>query len=192
MSNDELTEHFSNATATFPELQEALAVIRKNSFGAVWLIGGFVYRSIASMLYGVDRPGVDLDFIIEKPIKNPSSPEGWKAAVNRYGNPKFVKEDGLSIDFVPLENISSIVRRQLPATIENFLTGTPLNIQSIAYDVSNHKVIGEIGTEALKSKTVAVNDFDQAAIYAEKKQKSINDIIQEKAEALGFEPILTA
>lgn len=44
----------------------------------------------------------------------------------------------------------------------------------------------------MTGKVVAVNDIEQAAIYSERKQKTINDIIQEKAEALGFKPILIA
>lgn len=186
----DLTIHFHKAVKNSAEFNESVSLVKNNCQGGAWLIGGFVFRNIADSLYGTGKPKVDLDFIVADPLKDIDLPRGWHRGLNRYGNPKLTKEDGTSIDFVPLQSVHSIVRRQLPATIENFLSGTPLTIQSISYDINEHKIIGDIGTEALISKTVAVNDTQQAEIYAQKKKKSVSDIIQEKAKELGFSPHL--
>jgi len=190
--NNNFTKLFLTSIENNIEFQEIMDIIQDNSCGDFWLIGGFVYRSVASELYGIKKPMVDLDFIVEKPTEKIVFPASWKRTTNRYGNLKFINDDGLEIDFVPLENVHSIIRRGLKATIENFLTGTPLNIQSIVYDVKNKMIKGDIGTKAMEEKIVAVNDFEQAKIYSARKGKSINDIIQEKSSSLGFKPILVS
>ena len=160
-----------------------------NSRGNSWLIGGFVYRNIASSLYGTERAKADLDFIIERSPDNILLAKFWGEKINKYGNPKLFRNDGLEIDFVPLENVSSILRRRLKPSIENFLTGTPLTIQSIVYNVKNNKIRGNIGIKALLDKTVSVNDSEQLKIYSKRKGKSTVEIIQEKALSLNFTPI---
>ena len=189
MEVDLLTKCFQDAASESQEFHEVLEIINSNSLGQTWLIGGFVYRSIAKRLYGSGKINVDLDFIIEAPTTKLNLPSNWTESVNHYSNPKLIKSDGLSIDFVPLEKVSSIARRNLPATIESFLTGTPLNIQSIAYELNSQKVIGNIGRRAILDRIVTINDPEQALIYASKKQKSIEEIVAEKAESLGFSSI---
>lgn len=190
--NNDFTKLFLTSIKNNIEFQEIMDIIQDNSHGDFWLIGGFVYRSIASELYRIKKPMVDLDFIVEKPTEKILFPNSWRRTVNRYGNLKFIKNDGMEIDFVPLENVHSIIRRGLPASIENFLTGTPLNVQSIVYDVKNKIIKGDIGTKAIEEQIVAVNNFEQAKIYSARKGKSINNIIQEKASSLGFKPILVS
>ena len=190
--NDDITKLFLVSVNDSIEFQETIDIIQDNSSCNFWLIGGFIYRSIASKLYGLKKPKVDFDFIIEKPTEKILFPNSWRRTVNRYGNLKFIKNDGLEIDFVPLENVHSIIRRGLSPSIENFLTGTPLNIQSIAYDVKNKIIKGDVGIKALVQQIVAVNDFEQAKIYSARKGKLINNIIQEKALSLGFKSILVS
>lgn len=185
----DITELFLEATNDNMDFKEAIDIVKNNTTGGCWLIGGFVYRNIANSLYNTPKPKVDLDFIVEKPLEEIKILNSWIISKNSYGNPKLIKDTGLSIDFVPLSNVHSILRRGIMPTIENFLTGTPLNIQSICYDIINNKVIGEIGIKAIIEKTVSVNDIEQAKIYSEKKHKSINQIIGEKATDLNFEPI---
>lgn len=170
---------------------EAVDIVTQNTGGGgIWLIGGFVYRSIASSLYQLPKPRADLDLIVENPLEKLELPGSWTLSKNSYGNPKFIKKSsGVEIDFIPITAIHSIIRRGLQPTIENFLSGTPLNVQSICYDVKNKKVIGETGIKAIMGKTVRINDIVKAAVYSEKKGKSINQIIKEKASALGFRAI---
>ncbi|HII14841.1 MAG TPA: hypothetical protein HA362_00850 [Nanoarchaeota archaeon] len=167
----------------------AKKIVLDNSSGKVWLIGGSVYRNIAHILYGADKPKVDFDFIIESPKENIILPKGWKLGKNHYGNPKFLGRR-FSIDFVPLHNISSILRRKLAPSIKNYLTGTPLTVQSIAYDVKGGKLAGEIGLKAIAEKTIGINNKEQAQIYALKKGISIEEMVRRKSESLGFTPLI--
>lgn len=168
--------------------QEAFNIVRRNSTGDVWLIGGSVYRNIAHLLYETDKAPVDFDFIVESPNSIIVLPQDWRLSKNKYGNPKFIGEK-FSVDFVPLKTVHSINRRGLEFTFANFLTGTPLTIQSIGYNPVKNTLEGNIGLEAIRTKSVAVNNFEQAEIYARKKGKPIKEVIREKAESLGFSPV---
>jgi len=182
------TQAFLAGIKDCEEFPEALEIVKKNSSGKIWLIGGYVYRTIASQLYGLPKPEVDLDFVVEYPVSDFDLPLGWKADKNRFGNPKLVNGKK-QIDYVPLENIYSIHQRQIEATIENFLTGVPLTVQSVAYDVNENKVIGKIGITALQRKVIEVNNLNFAEYAAKKKNKSLQTMMQEKAGGLGFIPI---
>lgn len=184
----DITQVFLFGIKDCEEFPEALEIVKKNSSGKIWLIGGFVYKTIASQLYGLPKPKVDLDFVVEYPVTDFNLPSGWRADKNRFGNPKLMKGKK-QIDYVPLGNIYSIIQRQIEPTIENFLTGVPLTIQSVAYDVNKNRVIGEIGIDALQRKVVEVNDLHFAEYAAKKKNKSLQSMIQEKADDLGFTPI---
>ena len=151
------------------------------------MIGGFVYRMIVRELYCVPvTSDIDFDFIVEIIAQKFDSPPGWVAVSNSYGNPK-LKGPRYEIDLVPLDNIHSVLRRGLEPTIENFLSGTPLTVQSIAYDVSNGRVIGDIGVSAIRARTVGVNDVVQANHRAELKGKSVQELVREAADSLDFD-----
>ncbi|PIN81013.1 hypothetical protein COV11_02830 [Candidatus Woesearchaeota archaeon CG10_big_fil_rev_8_21_14_0_10_30_7] len=163
---------------------QALDLVRLNAKGKIWLIGGFLYRSLASKLYDLPSPDCDLDFIVEEPAIIYLS-NGWVGTVNKYGNPKLNREN-VSVDYVPLNTVQSIIKRDLSPTIENYLTGTPLTIQSIAYDVKERRIIGEQGIKSLLDRVVAINNVEQALIYSQRKNKSIDLILKEKADSLKF------
>lgn len=188
----DLTNLFLKTVYNSAEFKEAVDLVRKNSSGNIWLIGSFLYQNLAAELYGLTKKKAkDIDFIVENPADKIILPNNWIEEKTGYNNPKFIKNDGLIIDLVPLNNINSIISRGLSSTIENYLTGTPLNIQSIVFDVNNSKIFGNIGIKALIDKTVAVNDLEQAKINSEHKKKSISQIIKEKAELLEFSFILS-
>jgi len=184
----DITQAFLSGVKNCEEFLEALDIVKRNSSGKIWLIGGFVYRTIASQLYGLSKPEVDLDFVVEYPVSDFDLPDGWKVDKNRFGNPKLIS-GRKQIDYVPLEKIYSILQRQIEPTIENYLTGVPLNVQSVAYDINEKRVIGEIGINALLRRVVEVNDLFFAEYAAQKKGKSLREMIQEKADELSFTPI---
>lgn len=184
----DITQLFLSGAKDCKQFTEASDIVKKNSFGKAWLIGGFVYRTIASQLYGLPKPDVDLDFIVENHVSDFDLPDGWAVNLNRYGNPKFVYGKK-QIDFVPLKNIYSILQRNLEPTIENYLTGVPFTIQSIAFDVYDCLIIGEVGIAALKKRIVEVNNLSNAKYSAQKKNKALTVLIQEKADSLGFSAI---
>lgn len=170
------------------EYPEAVEIVKRNSSGNIWLIGGMVFRTLASQLYGSPKPEVDLDFVIEKANSTILLPTGWAERKNRFGNPKFVNGEK-QIDFIPLNAIYSINSRGLEPIIENYLSGVPLTMQAVIYDVINNRLIGEKGIDAIKRRVVEVNDLAFAEHAAKKKEKSLHDYIQEKANELSFTPI---
>ena len=179
------TRNFLKSVKRIPYFEEAMEIVMSNSDGNVWLIGGMVYRGIAHELYGTDLPKVDFDFVVEKPKESYVLPNDWTVLQNSYGNPKFTNGT-YEIDFVPLASVFSITRRKITPTFENFLTGTPLNIQSIAYCVKKGTVVGDIGINGIRDKVIRVNDPEEAIVYARLKGKSLEDIMLEKANQLGF------
>jgi hypothetical protein len=168
----------------------ALEIARANAWGNMYVIGGYVFRNVSFALYGGQKFSSDIDIAVDawKPLV--CTPIGWKAETNSYGTPKFVSRD-CSVDLPCLAQWHSIVRRGLSPTIENALTGTPLNIQSIVYDINNGQVYGDIGINAIVTRTIAVNDYTQAQYYAERKKKPLNQIIAEKARELNFTPVFS-
>jgi len=182
---DRLSEIYADFITSSQELQESLDLVRRNSKGNIWVIGGAVYRTLINKLYGTASPLKDFDFIVEEVNEEILLPDEWKFSKNRYGNPKFIGRE-FPIDLVPLREILSIKRRNLDFTFQNYLTGTPLTVQSIGYDVSTEEVMGEIGIRAIEEKVVRINDMEQAKIFWEMQGKPIPKMIKEKAESLGF------
>jgi len=186
MTAEQLTEILQRRFT--PDFREQLEIVRRNSRGKIWVIGGFVYKTLASELYGREIKTKDVDFLVENPNPEIVLPEGWKITLNHFGNPKFIPPDGKEKpDFVPLARVYSILKRRLPPEIENYLSGTPLNVQSIAYEVDG-RIIGDAGISALEKRVVAVHNLDMAKdvaywIY----NKTVNDIIKKAADELGFQ-----
>lgn len=168
--------------------QETLQLVRKNSSGNIWLIGGYLSRNLANMLYGTGDPDKgDIDFIVEKLNGHFITPD-WQVQLNDFGNPKLKKGD-TTMDVVPLENIYSIKQRDLDSTIDNFLTGTPLTFQSIVYDTTSGKIIGDIGINSLITRTIGINHQEFAKTAAKIKKMTLDDYIEKYAQSFGFKRI---
>lgn len=166
--------------------KEALEITRINSSGKIWLIGGALYKTLVDALYGTcKKPTKDFDFIVEKANEKLVLPDGWKQETNNFGNPRLYKEQ-TEIDFIPLETIYYIKRNKLKPRIENFLAGVPLNIHFLVYNVFDNKIFGDVGIKALEEKVVRVYNKKMADYCARKYNKTIDAMIKEKAEALGF------
>jgi hypothetical protein len=167
------------------ELALATEIVKQNSDGKIWLVGGSVYRNLIREIYGgTKQDSIDFDFIVENEKGKIILPEGWKLEFNHFGNPKFVGK--FEIDFVPLKKVYSIAKRKLEPTIENYLIGTPLNIHSIAYGIDDKRIIGEIGRRTLEEKVVRVNDLEMAREAVKKYGQHAIDMAKKKAEDIGF------
>lgn len=179
-----------NLTAKFqtylkdPKFLEVLDLVKKNSRGKIWLIGGFVYKNLANSLYGGEVYNYDIDFVVEERNVTLKETAGWKIEVNNYGNQNYIKE-GTKMSFTDIRKAIRVSGLQ-NLTIEKFIEETPLNIQSIAYCFEENKIIGEIGIEALFTKIIKINNAQQADFYAKRKGKKIKDIILEKEKELGW------
>ncbi len=189
MLTKKFTGIFLKAIEKSPEYHEALDIVKKNSSGNIWVVGGFVYRTIASGLYGLPKPNCDIDFIVQKEAAEIELQDGWRIEKNSFGNLKFVN-NGRSIDYVPLNKVFSIIKRGITPTIENYLTGVPLNIQSIAYDIREKMIIGELGIKALDRKIIKVNNLKFAEHAAQKKNTYSAAMVRKTAESLGFTAML--
>ena len=167
----------------------ALDIVKQNSQGAIYLIGGAVYRTIARELHGTTQTPHDFDFLVETTNQSLTAPEGWAIQTNRYGNPKFTHEK-LTVDLVPIRTIHSIISRKLDPTLENYLKGTPFDIQSIAYDTKNDRVIGKDAFDSLDSKIVNINNYAEAFHAAEKKGHTGSlSYLRAMAKSLDFQPV---
>lgn len=100
------TKIFLTVANSHPEFAQALEVIKKNSKGKSWLIGGCVCRSIIEGLYGIPMPKeTDFDVIVEHLLPL-TLPNGWTSKVNSYGNPKLIGP-AYSINMIP-QNLLTI------------------------------------------------------------------------------------
>jgi len=168
------------------DFKEALEITRRNSSGKIWLIGGFLYKNLVDGLYGTcKKPAKDFDLIVERTNKQLILPDGWKRVTNTFGNPKLFNEEN-EIDFIPLKNIYYIKKNKLEPTINNYFKSVPFNIHYLIYDIFADGLSGKIGVRALEEKTVAVHNLEMAKYGAKKYHTTINKMIREKAEALGF------
>ena len=198
---EKLTEYLDHSR----EYAAALEIVRKNSRGNIWLMGGMVYRPLANFLYGTPVPPIDLDFIVDQGHDHEGEygdiyscndihlPEGWSITKSRYADARFFTNPknslSLKIDVVQLKNFHSIQSRNLLPTIENFLSGTPLTIQSIAYDIDKKEIMGNVGLSALLERKVGVHYLNEARYFAHKRKIDLHEMIRQKAASLGFEAI---
>jgi hypothetical protein len=185
----ELEREFNEIIARNGEYQEAIEIARCNSLGKFWITGGAVFRKLNQLLYGGGVENHDFDFISETPRRMLHVPKEWERRNNRYGYPKFVCGEK-EIDFVPLEGVHYITMNGLEPTIENYLKGTLLTVQTIAYDVGEEKLIGDVGYRALIDRKVQVNNREQLEIYSEKAGVSPEEILVSKTKSLEFESVL--
>jgi len=167
----------------------AYDLVRKNSKGKIWLIGGALTRTLNFLVHGFKAEGCDYDFIVEHDFTEFDLPEGWRVGKNTYGGMRFTKGE-ISIDYLQLNAIAQNIRRKLPGTIENFLSGNPFTIQAMTYDTETKEIVGPIGLAALEAKKFEVNDIEQATIVAKNRGMSVNELILKKAKSMGFEPVL--
>jgi hypothetical protein len=167
-----------------PVFLEVLDLVKKNSRGKIWIIGGFVYRNLVSALYGGDAYNHDIDFIVEERNDILTEVPGWQIQINKYGSQNYVKESN-RMSFTDIRKVIRVSGTTNP-TIEEFIEETPLNIQSIAYDLVENKLIGEKGIEAILHKTSSINNAGQAEFYAKRKGKDLDELIKEKARELHF------
>lgn len=166
---------------------QAVDLVKSNSSGNLWLIGGYVFKSLVNVLYGGVGGSKDFDFVVEQSNEEIVLPEGWAKTENRFGNWKFSKQGCKPIDFILLRKIYQIEKRGLRPCIENYLKGVPLNFHSIAWDVRGERLIGDVGLRALEERVVKINDLEMARLWAERYDFSLRELVEQKAREIGFE-----
>ena len=149
------------------QYQETLYLTKLNTSRNLWLFGGAVYKPLVKFLYNQKSFIKDFDFFTEKINERITLIPNWKRIYGKFTNPKFQQiNEGIELDIVPLDNIYHLKENLLKPNIYNFLKIAPLNIFSLVYDITNEKLIGDIGKQALERRTINVNDLKSAKAMA--------------------------
>lgn len=163
--------------------KEALSLIKCNSIGKIYLTGSFVFKTIIKETAESNK---EIDFLCDELVSDLFLPNEWNVKINKFGHPSFVKED-YKIDPIQLTKHINIVRKNLPPTLDSYLISVPLNIQSIAYDIEENKIIGNIGIKAIQDKVIKFNNKDHAEYSCQNFHKySVEDMIIKMANSIGF------
>lgn len=188
----DFTQLFLEGIKAISWFDEALDIVKRNSSGRIYLIGGGVYRSIANKLYRTPvSEGTDLDFIVEHAAEELELPSGWESKKTRFGSRRLVSGKR-QIDFIRMKEVYFIVSRRQEPVIENYLAGTSLSVQSIAYDFQGREVLGSNGIDSIRRRIVAVNDPEVAEYTAGLIGITVAEMIQKKADSLGFTAVYPA
>lgn len=164
--------------------KEVLELVKMNSHGKIWITGGFIYRNIISVLYGTDPYEYDIDFVVEHRNKELKDVPGWNIEQNSYLNANYIREN-CKMSFTDI-HYAIKANGFRGATIEEFLSDTPLTIQAIAYDISENMLIGDASIDAIVKKIIKIQSLDQANHYVGRKGKTLESWLTEKADSLGF------
>jgi len=170
------------------EYHEVLKIVKSNAKGKIWLIGGAASRNIIKAIYKYSQPKSDFDFLVEKLNGKLIIPSGWKLTKNRLNNPRLIR-GYTEVDIVPLKTAEYILQNKLKPSIRNFLAGTPLDIQSLAFDIEKKKLIGPLGIKALQKKEVRINNSKRFLARAQRKSLTPEELLQQTAKSLKFKPI---
>ena len=187
----DLTKLFLDSIKNSKEYDEAMNIMAVNSIDEGWIVGGFVFRNLAGKLYGKEIKQKDIDIATNTLPKELKAPQGWTIIKTRFDTPRFIQDGGsFHVDLFTLSSFSSIRIKKLAPTIDNYLSGVSLNIQSIVFDIKNKKILGESGIQALLNKEVKINNLENAEYSFEKAGISISEAIKKKAFALGFKAVI--
>ncbi len=167
-----------------PVFLETLHLVQRNSHGKIWLFGGFLYRNLAYCLYGGVEYSYDIDFLVEQRTESIVPFPGWNIETNSYGNQNYVRAYN-RMSFTGLQQVSK-ANGLHHYTIAEIIDRTPLTIQSIAWDITGGALIGYKGIVSLCERIIRVNNRPPLEEYAKKKSLNPEDIVEKKAQELGF------
>ena len=169
---------------------EVISIIKNNSRGNIFLVGGTVSRTLATELYGGNQKNQDFDLVVDILNEVLEIPEGWTVTHHKFNNPTFKRGD-IEVDIFPLSDHQYIKKNKLKPTIENYLAGVPFSFQALVFDIKHEKLIGKDGIKALKDRKFKVHNMESAKEVAKRKGVSINERMMQKAKSMNFEIILS-
>jgi len=185
----DLTNIFLEEVEGNKDFLEALDIVKANTIGRYWLVGGFLSRNLIKRLYGTTFPDkTDIDFVVDDYKEPLKLPQGWEIGKSSFGSPRLIKGNK-QIDYFRLKDVYSIKLNKLEPTLNNFFKGCPFTIQCLAYDFEKKQIVGDIGREALISKVFTVNNLMKAQGMVEKYNLSLQSIMKKKAESMNFQMI---
>jgi len=181
---------FKQFLVSNPQYLEARQLFDLNPAKNHWLGGGFIYRNLLRITHDWQVPDADLDVLIDtgKTHKEPLNlPLGWTESETAFGCPKLLTTTGRQIDYIYLDKVVDLRISKLDYTVENFLTITPLTIQSVAYNIEQQKLIGSLGIEAIANKEIKINFPMRARFAALRRKMTMLEYLQSRADALHEE-----
>ena len=167
------------------KFREAVGVVSVNSRGKIWLIGGFLYKTLIKEVYGTEIQCKDFDFIVERTRGRLDLPEGWKSRTNRFGNPELSSKDNC-VDLIPLSNLLYLRKKKIEPSIDNLLASVNFSVFALAFYLREEKIIDGGGVSALEEKVVRVHNLEAAKLSSEIYSTPINDMLRLRAEELRF------
>ena len=182
---DDISKRFVDLIEQNEGYQEALQVVQNNSSGGIWLIGGAVYRTL---MFGDCEQAKDFDFIADIVSRDEELfvPAKYWVGRNRFNGLKFVASD-IEIDLAALSDVYHICKKRVGVTIENYMKYVPFNIHSIVWDVTEQKIMGDVGIGAMEERILRVNDLEMAEDMAERYGMSVRSALEKKAMELDFD-----
>lgn len=187
-SEENLGKIFLDKIKANEDYKEIINLVKNNSQGNIYLVGGTVSRTLVCELYGGIQKNQDFDFVVDSLNENLVIPNGWKVTFEKFGNPTF-KKNQVEIDIFPLSDHEYIKKNKLEPTIQNFLDGVPFSIQALVFDIRNEKLIGKTGIESLRTMKYKVHNVESAKEVAKMKKVTINERMKQKGKSLNFEII---
>ena len=178
-----------------PNFDLALSVAKNNSLGGdIWIVGSFLYKNILKQKYGVDNIVIkDYDFMLEnqRSYSDTIVPEGWVNKPTYYGGPRLLG-DGIEVDVYPikeaLENFSIKTEGlNFEEMMRFYLRGAIFDIQSLAYNYSEGKLIDEGSIRAIESRKTNITCIDSCVGISKKKGISLDEYLDHKSRSIGVE-----
>jgi hypothetical protein len=191
-SLEQFQTQFQQFLASNPQYLEARELFDINPAKNHWLGGGFIYRNLLRMVHGLQQiPDADLDVLVDTGKPGPKEPlnvpSGWMEEKTGFGCPRLITATGRQIDYIYLDEIVDLRINKLEYTVENFLTITPLTIQSVIYNIEQQKLMGDLGIEAIANKEIKINFPRRARFAAKRRGMTMMEYLQSKAAALHKE-----
>lgn len=163
------------------ELKEIIELISKICDGNIYLVGGYLYKTIISDYYNIEFPKCDIDFLIDGTINCDKLLQvfhSWQ--FNKHGGIK-VCHNGRVIDIFELKNYILIKQKNLKPSIQNYLKEVPFSVQSIAFDIKNGILLESGAFADIKNKIITINNQENFNLDKRLQHKAMT-----KAKELGF------
>jgi len=165
--------------------QKALKIVKTNSKGKIWLIGGYLYKNLIRRIYKKGEKPKDFDFIVKKINTKVILPKRWKIERTYFGDYRFTKNKE-QIDVIPMDNFDKRILNGKKPSIPIFLESNMLNIQFFAYDINKEKLIGKHGIKAINDKVVRVYNLKFAKMFSKFKKWTLEEYLRKKAKEVNF------
>lgn len=162
--------------------KEIISIVRQATDGDVYLVGGFIYRTLISNIYQRNVMGCDLDFITTGKIKE----KELAAFEEHQKHDKYegfrATHKGVKIDLCEMKNQYHIKKHNLLPTLKNYFDHVPLTIQAIAFDIKNKVIFEQKAFNAIKNQEIIINnsliDQDWLIKKATKKEEELGFVFK--------------